>query len=197
MLVMGLADLDPESVTAELTVWATAFTGGQVRHPLTAPKLDSGERWAARIGLAGKHEVTQDDLREANLLTGVGAGEDHFQAAATSTRILLCAGKRVVQAWPLAGLYDVRVLSDLTGAALLPYEPNPDYDDRFDALMSGPEPTGGGPAVLLHRHARREVHPDWLKFEAVFAAGQDRLDDWVAALPGRLADITALAKEQA
>jgi hypothetical protein len=194
---MRLADLDPERVTAELTTWATAFTQGHVRHPLLAPALESGEHWAAKIGRAGKHQLSQDDLSEPNVLTGGGSGEDHFQAAVTSARVLLCAGKRVLQAWPIADLYDIRALDNLTGAALLPYEPNPDYDDRFDALMSGLAPTGGGLAVMLPHHIRRESDPDWLKFEAVFAAHQDRLDDWTAALPGRLATIAAHAEDEA
>jgi hypothetical protein len=197
MLIMRLTDLDPERVTAELTSWAAAFARGQVRHPLLAPALGAGEHWAARIGRAGKHQLSQDDLREPNVLTGGGSGDDHLQAAATSDRILLCAGKRVLQAWPLADLYDIRALDNLTGAVLLPYEPNPDYDDRFDALMSGLAPTGGGLAVMLPHHIRREADPDWLKFEAVFAARQDGLGDWTADLPGRLATITASASEQA
>jgi hypothetical protein len=45
--------------------------------------------------------------------------------------------------------------------------------------------------------ARREVQLDWLKFEAVFVARQDGLGDWTADLPGRLATITAGAREQA
>jgi hypothetical protein len=133
MLIMRLTDLDPERVPAELTGWATAFARGQVRHPLLAPALESGEHWAARIGRAGKHQLSQEDLREPNLLTGGGYRDDHFQAA----------------------------------------------------------------AVLLPHQARREVQLDWLKFEAVFAAHQDRLDAWTAALPDRLAAIAANAKEEA
>jgi hypothetical protein len=87
MLIMRLADLDLERVSAELTGWATAFGRGQVRHPLLA--------------------------------------------------------------------------------------------------------------VMLPHHIRRESDPDWLKFEAVFAAHQDRLGAWTAALPDRLAAIAANAKEQA
>jgi hypothetical protein len=197
MLLMRLADLDPERVSAELTGWATAFAHGQVRHPLLAPALAAGEHWAARIGRAGKHQLSQDDLREPNVLTGGDSGDDHLQAAVTSARVLLCAGKRVLQTWPLADLYDIQALDNLTGAVLLPYEPNPDYDDRFDALMSGLAPTGGGLAVMLPHHIRRESDPGWLKFEAVFAAHQDRLDAWTATLPDRLAAIAANAKEQA
>jgi hypothetical protein len=197
MLIMRLADLDPERVSAELTGWATAFGRGQVRHPLLAPALAGGEHWAARVGRAGKHQVSHDDLREPNVLTGGGGGDDHFQAAVTSDRVLLCAGKRVLQTWPIADLYDIRALDNLTGAVLLPYEPNPDYDDRFDALMSGLAPTGGGLAVMLPHQIRRESDPDWLKFEAVFAAHQDRLDAWTAALPARLATIAAGAEDKA
>jgi hypothetical protein len=196
MLIMRLADLDPERVAAELTGWAAAFTQGHIRHPLLAPALESGEHWAAKIGRAGKHQISQNDLREPNMLTG-GSGDDHFQASVTSARVLLCAGKRVLQTWPLADLYDIRALDDLTGAVLLPYEPNPDYDDRFDALMSGLAPTGGGLAVMLPHQIRREADPDWLKFEAVFAAHQDRLGAWTAALPDRLATIAAGAEDAA
>jgi hypothetical protein len=82
MLIMRLADLDPERVSAELTGWATAFARGQLRHPLLAPALAAGEHWAAKVGRAGKHQLSQNDLREPNLLTGGGYRDDHFQAAA-------------------------------------------------------------------------------------------------------------------
>jgi hypothetical protein len=84
MLIMRLADLDPERVSAELTGWAMAFARGQVRHPLLAPALAAGEHWAAKISPAGKHQLSQKDLREPNLLTGGGYRDDHFQAAGAS-----------------------------------------------------------------------------------------------------------------
>ncbi|HEY0716352.1 MAG TPA: hypothetical protein VGD68_01955 [Streptosporangiaceae bacterium] len=192
---MRLSDLDPERAGAELAAWATAFARGQIRHPLLAPALESGERWAARISPAGKHALSQGDVREPTVITGGGSGDDHFQAAVTSTRVLLCAGKRVVQAWPISELHDIRALDNLTGAALLPYEPNPDYDDRFDTLMSALAPSGGGLAQLVPHQLHRAVHLDWLKFEAACAAHQDRLGAWTAALPRRLATIAATARQ--
>jgi hypothetical protein len=35
---------------------------------------------------------------------------------------------------------------------------------------------------------------DWLKFEAVFAASRDRLDEWTRELPSRLARIVSRAQ---
>jgi hypothetical protein len=74
----------------------------------------------------------------------------------------------VLAAWPLEDLFAVRALDDLTGIALLPYEPNPDYDDRFPALLSdvvrwpARPPRGMGPrpaaAAVPHR-AQRQGQP--------------------------------------
>ena len=48
---------------------------------------------------------------------------------------------------------------------LLPYEPNPDYDDRFDTLLAAHEASSGYEA-FMHRDHPREKSIDWLKFEA-------------------------------
>ena len=110
--------------------------------------------------------------------------------------MILADGRRVLVAWRLDELFDVRVLDDLTGVAVLAAEPGPGGDDRFPALLSdivpwwsrwaGTPPPGYG---------LRRVDLDWLKFEAVFAAQRDRLDEWTRDLPSRLARIVRRAQD--
>jgi hypothetical protein len=102
----------------------------------------------------------------------------------------------VLEAWRLDELSSVRVLDDLTGMVLLATEPHPDDDDRFPALLSdivpwyskwaGQPPPGYG---------RRRVDVDWLKFEAIFAARRDQLDEWTSDLPSRLSRIVRQAQD--
>jgi hypothetical protein len=44
MLIMRLADLDPERVSAELTGWATAFARGQARREVQLATITAGAR---------------------------------------------------------------------------------------------------------------------------------------------------------
>jgi hypothetical protein len=186
-----LTDLDPARAALELSAWADSYQRGVLKRGFGSPRTDDGERWAAQVSPAGLQQLSQRDITDLGPL--IGSGSSH-QAAVTSERVLLCAGRRVVRAWPLADLYDLRALDDVTGVVMLPYEPNPDYDDRFDALLSAPVPTGGGLAVLLPHQRRREVHLDWLKFEGAFAGRRDQLDSWVQRLPDRISQVLARAK---
>jgi hypothetical protein len=111
-------------------------------------------------------------------------------------RVAFAGGRRVLAEWRLDDLFDLRALDDLTGVVLLGSEPNPDYDDRFPALLSdvvrwsaravGPVQPG---------YDRRRVEVDWLKFEAVFADRRGHLQEWTHALYPRLSRIVRSAQD--
>jgi hypothetical protein len=110
--------------------------------------------------------------------------------------VIFADGRRAVEAWRLDELLDVRVLDDLTGVVLLTAEPGPDDDDRFPALLSDVVPwyskwAGTAPPG----YGLRRVDLDWLKFEAVFAAQRDRLDEWTRDLPSRLSGMVRRAQD--
>ena len=113
--------------------------------------------------------------------------------------MIFANGRAVVAAWRLDELFDVRVLDDLTGVALLAAEPmrgGPDDDDRFPALLSDIVPWWSRYAgTPLPGYGLRRVDLDWLKFEVVFAAQRDRLDEWTRDLPSRLSRIVRRAQD--
>jgi len=109
-------------------------------------------------------------------------------------RVIVADGRRVVVAWRLDELSDVRILDDLTGVVLLPADVS--ADDRFPVLLSDIVPwwskwAGTAPPG----YGLRRVDLDWLKFEAVFAAQRDRLDEWARDLPSRLSRIVRRAQD--
>ena len=108
--------------------------------------------------------------------------------------MIVAQGRRVLEAWPLADLYNVRALDDLTGVVLLAAEPG--ADERFPVLLSDVVPWyskwAGNPPP---GYGLRRVELDWLKVEAVFAAQRDRVDDWTRDLPSRLASLVRQAQD--
>jgi hypothetical protein len=113
---------------------------------------------------------------------------------AIAQRVIVAQGRRVLEAWPLADLFDVRALDDLTGVALLAREP--DADDRFPVLLSDVVPWYSKWAGLPPPgYGLRQVDLDWLKVEAVSAAQRDRLDEWTRELPERLACLVRQAQD--
>jgi hypothetical protein len=173
-----------DNAEADLFAWASDFREGKVRRPLLAPHPEADERWGTKISRAGLVPLAAYELEDPGLI--IGAGDEHGQAVVTSKRAISCSGSRVHQSWEFSDLYDARALDDLTGVVLLPYEPNPDYDDRFDTLLAAHEPSSGYEA-FMHREHPREKSIDWLKFEAAFADAGGRLDGWLAELGPRLA----------
>jgi hypothetical protein len=102
----------------------------------------------------------------------------------------------VLAEWRLEDLFAARALDDLTGAVLLGHEPNPDYDERFPALLSDVVPwPARGIRPVQPGYDRRRVEPGWLKIEAVFMDRQDRLAEWSRDLAPRLAAIVRRAQD--
>jgi hypothetical protein len=196
MSVQLVSALDPAAEAAQLAQWAGSYRDSAVPGGLLTPRAAAGEQWVAVIHGVGRDEISQQDLADPGILLGHGARDTGHQAWLSRERVVFAAGRRVVAEWRLDGLFDLRALDDLTGVVMLAFEPNPDYDDRFPALLSdkvrwsaravGPVPPG---------YNRRRVEVDWLKFEAVFADGRDRLDAWAKDLPGRLSRIVRKAQD--
>jgi hypothetical protein len=87
-------------------------------------------------------------------------------------------------------------LDDLTGVVLLATEPRPYEGDRIPALLSDIVPWySRWSGQLPPGYGKRRVDVDWLKFEAVFAARRDQLDEWTRDLPSRLSRIVRQAQD--
>lgn len=199
MGVQLLSGLDPAAVAERLAQWAAGYRDSGGSGGLLAPARESAEHWAVTIRGVGRDEISQRDLADPGVLLGHGAARDPaHQAWLSAGRVVFAGGRRVLAQWRLHELSDLRALDDLTGVVLLGSEPNPDYDDRFPALLSdvvrwsaralGPVQPG---------YDRRRVEVDWLKFEAVFADSRGRLREWTQALYPRLARIAGNAKDPA
>jgi len=199
---MGLqivSELDPAAEAKRLGHWAANYRpsgGSGGPGGLLAPGRAAGERWVAVIRGVGRDEIDQRDLADPDVLLGHGRARDPaHQAWVSPQRVVFAGGRRVLEAWPLDELFAVQTLDDLTGAVLLVTEPNPDYDDRFPALLSDVVPwSSQAPGSAPPGYDRRRVDVDWLKFEAVFAASRDRLDEWTRELDARLARIVRRAQ---
>ena len=178
----------PDNAKADLLAWASDFREGKVHRPLLAPHPEGDERWGAKISRAGLVPLAAYEFEDPGLI--IVGGDEHKQAVVTSERAISCSGARVHQTWRLSDLYQARALDDLTGVVLLPYEPNPDYDDRFDTLLAAHEASSGYEA-FMHRDHPREKSIDWLKFEAAFAGACGRLDGWLDDLEIRLSKVAA------
>ena len=199
MSLQLVSNLDPAAETKRLGQWAANYRqhGGQGGPGgLLAPGRAAGERWVAVIRGVGRDEIDQRDLADPDVLLGHGRARDPaHQAWVSPQRVVFASGRRVLAAWPLDDLFAVRALDDLTGVVLLATEPNPDYDDRFPALLSDVVPwSARAPGPAPPGYDRRRVEVDWLKFEAVFAASRDRLDDWTRELDARLTRIVSRAQ---
>jgi len=196
MSVLVVSELDPAAEAERIGRWAAGNDTSGGTGGLLAPGRADGERWLAVIRGVGRDEVDQHDLADPGVLLGHGRARDPaHQAWVSAQRVVFAGGRRVLAAWPLDELFAVRVLDDLTGVVLLGTEPNPDYDDRFPALLSDVvrwPPRAPGPARLGYE--RRRVDVDWLKFEAVFAGQRGGLAEWIGDLPSRLAGIVHRAQ---
>ena len=199
MNVQLVSNLDPAAEAERLGQWATnyhASGGSGGAGGLLAPGRAAGERWVAVIRGVGRDEIDQRDLADPDILLGHGRARDPaHQAWVSPQRVVFAGGRRVLAAWPVDELFAVQALDDLTGVVLLGTEPNPDYDDRFPALLSDVVPwSSRAPGPAPPGYDRRRVEVDWLKFEAVFAASRDRLDEWTRELDARLARIVRRAQ---
>ena len=199
MSVQLVSKLDPAAEAERLGQWAANYRiyGGQGGPGgLLAPGREAGERWVAVIRGVGRDEIDQRDLADPDVLLGHGRVRDPaHQAWVSPQRVVFASGRRVLAAWPLNELFALQTLDDLTGAVLLVTEPNPDYDDRFPALLSDVVPwSSSAPGPAPPGYDRRRVDVDWLKFEAVFAASRDHLDEWTRELDPRLARIVRRAQ---
>jgi hypothetical protein len=195
MDVQLASELDPAAEAERLGQWAASYRASGGLGGLLGPRRAAGERWQVVIRAVVRDEIDQRDLADPAVLIGHRRARHPAPAAWVSPqRVIFADGRRVVAAWRLDELFDVRVLDDLTGVVLLAAEPSP--DDRFPALLSGIVPWWsryGGTAPP--GYGRRRVDLDWLKFEGVFAASRDRLDEWTRALPSRLSRIVRRAQD--
>ncbi len=196
MGVQLVSALDPAAEAARLAQWAGQYRDFAGAGGLLAPGREAGERWEVVIRGVGRDEISQRDLAEPGLLLGHGARDTAHQAWLSRERAVFAGGRRVLAEWRLADLFDLRTLDDLTGIALLGFEPNPDYDDRFPVLLGDvvrwPARAPGPPQP---GYDQRRADVDWLKFEAVFADSRGRLAEWARELPARLARIIGEARD--
>jgi hypothetical protein len=195
MDVQLASELDPAAEAERLGQWAASYrTAGGVGGWL-APRREAGEQWQAVIRAVVGNEVDQGDLADPGQLIRHRRGRHPALAAWVSPRrVIVADGRSVVATWRLAELSDVRILADLTGVALVPAYVDP--DDRWPVLLSDIVPWWskfGGTAPP--GYGLRRVDLDWLKFEAVFAAHRDRLDEWTRDLPSRLSRIVRRAQD--
>jgi len=197
MDVQLASELDPAAEAEQLEQWAASYRTSGGQGGWLAPGREAGERWQAVIRAVVRDEIDQRDLADPGRLIGHRRARHPAPAAWISPgRVIVADGRRAVEAWRLDELVDVRVLDDLTGVVLLTAEPSPDDDDRFPALLSDVVPwwskwAGTAPPG----YGLRRVDLDWLKFEAVFAAQRDRLDEWTRDLPSRLSGIVRRAQD--
>lgn len=197
MGVQLLSGLDPAAEAARLAQWAAGYRDSGGYGGLLAPAREAAEHWAVTVRGVGRDEISQRDLADPGPLLGHGAARDPaHQAWMSLQRVAFAGGRRVLAEWPLGDLFDVRALDDLTGVVLLGSEPNPDYDDRFPALLSDVVRwSARAPGPVQPGYDRRRVDLDWLKFEAVFADCRGRLQEWTRALYPRLSRIVRDAQD--
>jgi hypothetical protein len=194
MGVQLAGELDPAAEAERLVQWAASYRGSGGTGRWLGPRREAGEQWQAVVRAVIRDEIDQPQLADPARLIGHRRGPKLIQHAWLSPqRVILAQGRRVLEAWPLAGLSDVRALDDLTGVVLAV---EPGGDDRFPALLSDVVPWyskwGGRPPT---GYGLRRVDLDWLKVEAVFADQRGRLDGWTRELPSRLADLVRRAQD--
>jgi hypothetical protein len=195
MGVQFVAELDPAAEAERLVQWAASYRDAGGAGRWLGPRREAGEQWLAVIRGASRDEIDRAQLADpARLIAHRRTPKLIPHAWLSPQRVIIGQGRQVVEAWPLADLYDVRPLDDLTGVALLAAEP--DGDDRFPALLSTVVPWfskwGGRPPP---GYGMRRVDLDWLKVEAVFADQRGRLGDWTRELPSRLAGLVRRAQD--
>ena len=188
------SELDPAAEAERLGQWAASYRTSDGLGGWLAPRREAGERWQAVIRAVVPDEIDQLDLADPGRLIGHRRARHPAPAAWISPgRVIVADGRRVALARRLDELFDVRVLDDLTGVVLLAAEPGPDDRSRRCCPAScrgGRDTAGRPPGYGLCR-----VDLDWLKFEAVFAAQRDRLDEWTRDLPSRLSRIVRRAQD--
>jgi len=194
MGVQLAGELDPAAEAERLVQWAASYRGSGGTGRWLGPRREAGEQWQAVVRAVIRDEIDQPQLTDPARLIGHRRGPKIIQHAWLSPqRVILAQGRRVLEAWPLASLSDVRALDDLTGVVLAA---EPGGDDRFPALLSDVVPWyskwGGRPPP---GYGLRRVDLDWLKVEAVFADQRGRLDGWTRELPSRLADLVRRAQD--
>lgn len=146
------------TVLAEIGAWHPVFARGEAHGADGRPGwLQAGERFAVRI----------QGVRAAGLARRPVRGTLYV----TDRRAVLTAAKgRTVREWALPDLAAVTALGNWGGLALVHHG-------------------GDTELVVAAEHGLpswRDATP-WLKVEAAFAAAEDRLEQWVAELPRRLA----------
>ena len=194
MGVQLAGELDPAAEAERLVQWAASYRASGGTGGWLGPRREAGEQWQAVVRAVIRDEIDQPQLTDPARLIGHRRGPKIIQHAWLSPqRVILAQGRRVLEAWPLAGLSDVRALDDLTGVVLAV---EPGGDDRFPALLSDVVPWyskwGGRPPT---GYGLRRVDLDWLKVEAVFADQRGRLAGWTRELPSRLADLVRRAQD--
>jgi hypothetical protein len=187
-------ELAPAAEAERLVQWAASYRASGGTGGWLGPRRKAGEQWQAVVRAVIRDEIDQPQLADPARLIGHRRGPKIIQHAWLSPqRVILAQGRRVLEAWPLASLSDVRALDDLTGVVLAA---EPGGDDRFPALLSDVVPWyskwGGRPPP---GYGLRRVDLDWLKVEAVFADQRGRPAGWTRELPSRLADLVRRAQD--
>lgn len=165
------------SVADELARWSERFASGRVRDvALFRPKLQSGERLAARVASVGvSQQRAAASLAEWQPRPG-SSGLRHRPeglAYATSERAFVANAGKVSHEWRWGDLFAVRVLPNLDGVVL-----------ARSADADTVEVIAGELATMLGSNPHRRALT-WIKFEAAFAAWRGELDGWMRSVPER------------
>ena len=164
-----------DRVVRRVQRWAPRFVAGELKdRGLFRPPYEPGERFACKL----PHAAFQ---RLPGYAPAAAAQVDRRQPAtglvyATDRRVLLADRGRVSREWRWTDLARVEVVSGFVGALLA----RDRGDAEVDGLVDVERPAGFD--LDAARYPAR-----WVQLEACHAAAHDRLDDWLAALPGRLA----------
>lgn len=174
------------AVVSELQQWRSKFEAGRLRlWGIRQAKLHPGERLAVRFAAA---QFSDEDpslpMAEWETVPGpafsMHAPPNAGMAIATSERAFIYAGGKrgVIGEWRWADVTAVNLLRPPVGVSLAS-SPNAArvtvLSSRWNKLAAGSTPQ---PLSLMVR---------WLKFEAAFQASRGTLDEWMAALPARVA----------
>jgi hypothetical protein len=172
-------------VVEDLVKWRQEFEGGGVHLVGRKPRLEAGERWAARrgpVGISRRDPRARPDQWEPREGSKGLFARPEGTAYATDQRAFVSNSGKVKREWRWADVHAVRVTSDWRGIMLATSPDETEVDvvaSEWNRWVIGAAPN---PRLLA---------ASWLRFEAAFAAYQGRLDGWMMRLPERLAEARA------
>jgi hypothetical protein len=171
-----------ERLVAEIDRWLESYGRGkgQFRPLNLRSEFAQNELLASVVSSVG---VTERNPSVPPTDWGIRAGSTGFTgraegaAYATNQRAFL-AGRKILREWPWIDVFSVRVLPDWTGV-MIAARPDAESVDVIAKERHG--------APGTRRFDPLDVAFRFLKFEGAFASYRGHLDEWVRALPARLA----------